>query len=98
MATFRSKRTREDTYAARLRRARDEGDAFGVREASLCRAACSGRQWDRQDALDWLNAAIQTDRVELEAQHALEHELELWDRACRIAFLVTVVSYERKKP
>ena len=91
MAFFGSKRISGDSYAARLCRARREGAALGELEAKLFRRAASGKKWERQDALNWLNSAIQAARVELEVQHPLERELEIWERAYRIAFLVRIV-------
>jgi hypothetical protein len=38
--------------------------------------------------MDWLQNIVDEDRGELEAQRALESEVEAWDMSCRIAFLV----------
>jgi len=50
-----------------------------------------GKDFEQHQALDWLGAAIDDGRIELEAQHALERETEAWDMSCRIAFLVAIV-------
>jgi hypothetical protein len=87
-AWFRSK-DRPDSLSGRLARSRNEGYARGGHEAKLCRLA-TGSTIDRKQALDWLNTVIEEGRVELEAQHALEREVEAWDMSCRIMFWVTL--------
>jgi hypothetical protein len=47
-----------------------------------------GGIYQKQQALDWLNTAIDAGRAQLEAQHALEREIERWDISCRIMFWV----------
>jgi hypothetical protein len=49
-----------------------------------------GKVFEREQALDWLTTAIDDGRAELEAQHALEREIEAWDMSCRIAFMVAI--------
>ena len=87
--TFRP--ARADTFAARLQRARSEGYARGAGEAELFKLAVGKVVFERQQALDWLNTAVVDGRAGLEAQHALEREIETWDMSCRIAFLVAIV-------
>ena len=36
-----------------------------------------GKVFEREQALDWLTTAIDDGRAELEAQHALEREIEM---------------------
>jgi hypothetical protein len=48
----------------------------------------TGGVCQRQQALDWLNTAIEDGRADLEAQHALEREIDRWDMSCRIMFWV----------
>jgi hypothetical protein len=86
--TFRP--ARADTFAARLQRARSEGHARGAGEAELFKLAVGKVVFERQQALDWLNTAVVDGRAELDAQHALEREIEAWDMSCRIAFLVAI--------
>lgn len=76
------------SLAARMARSREEGYLSGAREAKLCRLAMAGAQ--RQEVLDWLNTAIDAGRAELEAQHALEREIDAWDMSCRIMFMVVI--------
>jgi hypothetical protein len=45
--------------------------------------------------MDWLSTAVVDGRAELEAQHANEREVEARDMACRVAFLLEIVSAER---
>jgi hypothetical protein len=75
-----------------MRRARKEAYWRGRREARLFKLAV-GKAFDRkyrERAYDWLNTAIDDGRAELEAQHALGREIEAWDMACRIAFLLEI--------
>jgi hypothetical protein len=88
--TFRSK-GRPDTLSGRIARSRNEGYLRGAHEAKLFRLAMAGT-FRRQQALDWLNIAIDDGRAELEAQHALEGEIEAWDLSCRIMFMVMVTA------
>ena len=85
--TFR--RGQADTFRARMQRARNEGYSRGAREAKLFKLAV-GKVFEREQALDWLSTAIVEGRAELEAQHALEREIEAWDMSCRIAFMVEI--------
>jgi hypothetical protein len=87
-AWFRSK-GRPDSLSGRLARSRNEGYARGAHEAKLCRLA-TGSTIERSQALDWLNTVIEDGRLELQAQHALEREVEAWDMSCRIMFWVVL--------
>jgi hypothetical protein len=80
---------RSDSLSGRLARSQDEGYARGAQEARLCRLA-TGRQIERKQALDWLNTVIEDGRIDLQAQHASEREVEAWDTSCRIMFWVTL--------
>jgi hypothetical protein len=70
-----------------MTRARDEAYLRGSQEAKMFRLATGG-VCQRQQALDWLNTAIEDGRADLEAQHALEREIDRWDMSCRIMFWV----------
>ena len=83
------KTARAHTFEARMQRARNEGYSRGSREAKLFRLALS-RAFEREQALDWLTTVIDDGRAELEAQHALDREIEAWDMSCRIAFMVAI--------
>jgi hypothetical protein len=82
---------RDDSFRSRLERARQEGFRTGAREGKLFKLG-AGKEFDRQRAMDWLDAAIESGRVELEDQHAWEREIETWDMCCRIAFLLEIVT------
>jgi hypothetical protein len=82
---------RPNTFSGRLARSRSEGYARGAYEAKLFRLAVVGR-FQHHLAVDWLNTAVEDGRAELEAQHALEREIEAWDMSCRIMFMVLVTS------
>jgi hypothetical protein len=84
---FRPSRT--DTFQARMQRARSEGYSRGAREAKLFKFAV-GKVFVREQAYDWLSTAIDDGRAELQAQHALEREIEVWDMSCRIAFMIEI--------
>ena len=70
-----------------MTRARNEAYLSGACEAKMFRLA-TGDIYQKQQALDWLNTAIDDGRAQLEAQHALEREIERWDISCRIMFWV----------
>jgi hypothetical protein len=83
------KTARAHTFEARIKRARNEGYSRGSREAKLFKLAV-GKVLEREQALDWLTTVIDDGRAELEAQHALDREIEAWDMSCRIAFMVAI--------
>jgi hypothetical protein len=91
MLGYFSSRDRPTTLCARMLRSRNEGYERGAREAKLFRLAVAD-SFQRQQALDWLNAAIDDGRAELEAQHALEREIDAWDLSCRIMFMLVMAS------
>ena len=78
---------RTDDISGRMARARDEAYLRGEHEGKMFRLATGG-SYQRQQALDWLDTVIEEGRAELEAQHALEREVEVWDISCRIMFWV----------
>jgi hypothetical protein len=80
---------RTNDLSARMKRARSEAYLRGAREAKMFRLATGG-VYQREQALDWLSTVIDDGRVELEAQHALDREVEAWDMSCRIMFWVTL--------
>jgi hypothetical protein len=82
------------TFEARMQRARNDGYATGAAEAQLFKIAMGNLVFEREQVLDWLNAAISKGRSELQSQHAFEREIEAWDMSCRIAFLVATVRYD----
>jgi hypothetical protein len=88
MPLFTRSSGRPETFAARIRRAKSEGFACGAREGKLFRLAVGTSRGDQ--AYGWLNVVIDDGRAELEAQHALEREIEAWDMSCRIAFMVQI--------
>jgi hypothetical protein len=78
------------SYVARMERARRAGYAHGSHEAHLFKLAI-GKNADRDKAIDWLNAATEVGREELQAQRAIDREIEAWDMSCRIMCMVTIV-------
>jgi hypothetical protein len=80
---------RPDTYQARMDRTRDDAYSRGFHEAGLFKLAL-GQDFQRRQALDWLDTVIDQGRAELEDQHAREREVEAWDMSCRIAFMVAL--------
>jgi hypothetical protein len=77
------------SLSARMARTRREGCLRGALEAKPFQLAVAG-PYERQQALDWLNTAIDAGRAELEVQHALEREMDAWDMSCRIMFMVAI--------
>jgi hypothetical protein len=77
------------TFEARMQRARKEGYARGAREARLFRLATAAA-FQREQALDWLNTAIDDGRADLQDQRALEREIDAWETSCRIMFMVQI--------
>jgi hypothetical protein len=73
-----------------MQRARKEGYARGAQEATLFRLAMAAPFQRERAARDWLNTAIDVGRAELQAQHALEREVDAWDMSCRIMFMVQI--------
>ena len=88
LPTFRL--LRADTFAARIQRAKSEGFACGSREGKLFRFAVGKVGFARDQVHGWLDTVIDDGRAELEAQHALDREIEAWDMSCRIAFMVEI--------
>jgi hypothetical protein len=74
-----------------MARSRNEGYVRGAHEAKLFRLVMTGA-YQRQQALDWLITAVDDGRAELEAQHALESEVEAWEMSCRIMFWVILAA------
>ena len=85
----------EGTFGERMRRAKTEGSWRGSQEAKLFVLA-AGKALNRAKAMYWLTTAIDDGRDELEAQRATAREVEAWDMACRVAFLIEIVSAEAK--
>jgi hypothetical protein len=81
---------RADTFTARIQRAKNEGFACGSREGKLFRFAVGKVGFARDQVHGWLDTVIDDGRAELEAQHALDREIEAWDMSCRIAFMVEI--------
>jgi hypothetical protein len=81
---------RADTFTARIQRAKSEGFASGSREGKLFRFAVGKVGFAREQVHGWLNTVVDDGRAELEAQHALDREIEAWDMSCRIAFMVEI--------
>ena len=81
---------RADTFTARIQRARSEGFACGWREGKLFRFAVGKVGFARDQVHGWLNTVVDDSRAELQAQHALDREIEAWDMSCRISFMVEI--------
>jgi hypothetical protein len=75
----------------RQRLARKAGYARGDREARLFRLATTGA-FQREQALELLNTAIDDGRGDPRDQRALEREIDAWDMSCRIMFMVQISS------
>ena len=87
---------RTDDISGRMARAREEAYLRGEHEGKMFRIATGG-SYQRQQALDWLDTVIEEGRAELEAQHALEREVEAWDISCRIMFWVMLAQPTLRK-
>jgi hypothetical protein len=90
MARFLGTRpNRGDAFHARSERAREKGHAKGLAEGKAFLLAMGKKNFQPQEVHSWLSNVIVRGRAELEAQHALDHEIEAWDMACRVMFLLT---------
>lgn len=87
LRTFRPGGT--STFQARMKRTRSNAYSHGFLEAKLFKLAVGG-VFGPEQVLDWLSTVIDEGRAELEAQQALEREIEAWDMSCRIAFMVAI--------
>jgi hypothetical protein len=89
MARFLGARpNRGETYVARLQRMREEGHATGSAEGKLFLRAFGKTKFQPHEVHDWLSRVVVKGRADLAAQHALDPEIEAWDMACRVAFLL----------
>ena len=83
------KTDRADTFIDRMERARSDGYSRGEHQARVLKLAL-GKDFQPEQAVDWINTAIDDGRSELQAQHAREREVEAWDMSCRIMFMVMI--------
>jgi hypothetical protein len=90
VSIFSSRSSETSSYRARLEKMREEGCMRGAQEAGMFRLA-AGKYYQPPQVHDWINQAIEEGRRELEAQHALEREIETWDLACRTMFLLMTI-------
>jgi hypothetical protein len=87
VSIFSSRSSETSSYRARLEKMREGRLCERWQEAGMFRLA-AGKYYPPPHAHDWINQAIEEGRRELEAQHALEREIETWDMACRTMFLL----------
>jgi hypothetical protein len=82
---------RAHTFEARMQRARNDGYTTGAGEEQLFKIAIGNVVFEREQVLNWLNAAVHEGRFELRSQHVFERVIEAWDMSFRIGFLVAIV-------
>jgi hypothetical protein len=72
--------------------ARDSGIETGRAEARLFISSPAATIEPYFTAYEWLDRVIAAGRVELQGRNVPCEEIESWDNACRIAFLLATVS------
>jgi hypothetical protein len=77
------------SFVARIERMRRAGYIRGRDEAELFLRGV-GKGFRHHQAVTWINAAIEEGRNELQAQRAIEREINAWDMSCRIMFMVVI--------
>ena|ERR1700752_4472923 len=85
---FGSRSSRSSVYVARLNRMREEGRARGSAEGRLFLRAFGKTKFQPHEVHDWLSQVVTEGRAKLEAENALDREIDAWDMACRVAFLL----------
>jgi hypothetical protein len=85
---FGSRSNRSSVCVARLNRMREEGHARGSAEGRLFLRALGKTKFSPHEVHDWLSRVVAEGRAELEAENAVDREIEAWDMACRVAFLL----------
>jgi len=72
-----------------MKRMRSAGYERGEAEAKLFKQAV-GIDFDRWQAISWINDAIEDGLGDWRAQRALDREIDAWDMACRTMFLIII--------
>jgi len=75
---------------------RESGRAMGALEAALFLTSPAAEVEPFYSAYAWLDRAIADGRRTLRARNVPDTHIEIWDNACRIAFLLSTVR-ERNK-
>jgi hypothetical protein len=70
---------------------RESGCAIGAREAELFLASPAAAVEPCFSAYDWLDRVVADGRDKLRAADIPDAQIETWDTACRIAFLLSTV-------
>lgn len=88
LSLFGPRSNRSSVYLAHLRRMREEGHARGAAEGRLFMQAIGKTKFQPHEVHTWLSRVVAEGRAELKAQNELDREIEAWDMACRVAFLL----------
>src|SRR5690242_603841 len=70
---------------------RESGGSMGAREAELFLASPAAKREPFFSAYDWLDRVVAEGRCKLRADNIPDAQIEIWDNACRIAFLLSTV-------